>query len=643
MGDETQGMNTYAAARQQLQYNHRQAYHLATEIIMRMTTVLLCLLLGHNGLAQEIERIEPPFWWTGFEHRERQLMIHGNNVSQLTPTVNHVGISVNRVVRVESPNYLFVYLDIAPQTKAGTVDIVFEDGGYTVTHEYELRARSADRGKGFTSKDAILLITPDRFANGDPGNDEFAFLEDKLNRDDPYGRHGGDLQGIADNLDYIVDMGFTSVWLNPILENNEPVASYHGYSTSDYYLVDPRIGSNEQYRQLVADMKARGVGMIMDQIVNHIGAGHWWMDDLPTKDWLNFADELILTPHRRTTNMDPYAAEIDKQRHDGGWFTHRMPDLNQRNPLLADYLIQNSIWWVEYVDLQGIRQDTWNYPDKHFMSEWARRIMQEYPNFNIVGEEWSLLPAVVAYWQRGKTNHDGYVSHLPSVFDFPTQATFNRALMSDTESWDSVWVSLYELTGMDFLYPDPMNLVIFPDNHDMDRIFTQLDEQYDLYVMAMAYYATMRGIPLFYYADEILASHKGTSSHGALRSDFPGGWRGDAVNAFTGEGLTGQQRMAQALVRKLLNWRKNNATIHYGKFMHYAPEKNVYVYFRYDDDNAVMVVLNRDETATTMQTARFHERIGDARYGDDVISGQRFDIRETLTIAPRSALILELN
>ena len=615
---------------------------------MRATSlaVLACLLAAFAAAssAQEIERVEPPFWWTGFEHRELQLMLHGNNISLLTPELDHPGVSISRVVRVESPNYLFLYLDVAADAKPGTFDIAFSEDDYRFTRTYELRQKSTDPGhtRGFTSADAIYLVMPDRFANGDPKNDEFYFLDDKLNREDPYGRHGGDLQGIEDHLDYIEDMGFTSVWLNPVLENAMPVASYHGYATTDYYTVDPRFGTNEQFRELTAKMKARGIGMIMDQIMNHIGSGHWWMDDLPTSDWLNFQGDPVMTSHRRTTNMDPYASAYDKKQHAGGWFVESMPDLNQRNPLLADYLIQNSIWWVEYLGLQGIRMDTWPYPDKHFMSEWSRRIMQEYPDFNIVGEEWSELPAVTAYWQRGQRNHDGYVSYLPSVFDFPVQGAVTRALMGDPSSFNGVWTSLYELVGLDYLYPDPMNLVIFPDNHDMDRIYTQLEENFDLYKMAMAYYATMRGIPMFFYADEILASHMGTGSHGALRSDFPGGWDGDTVDAFAGEGLTDQQREAQQFVRTLLNWRKNSPTIHHGKFMHFAPIRNVYVYFRYDSDNTVMVVLNRDEEMITLETSRFAERVGDTTHGTDVIGGKRFSIEESLVLAPRSVLILEL-
>ena len=594
--------------------------------------------------AQEIDRIEPPFWWTGFEHRELQLMLHGNNISLLTPAVERDGVSISRVVRVESPNYLFVYLDIEPNAEPGTFGITFSEGGYSFERTYELRGKNTDPAHttGFSSADSIYLVIPDRFANGDPDNDEFYFLNDKLDREDPYGRHGGDLAGIENHLDYIAGMGFTSVWLTPVFESNEPVASYHGYSTTDHYTVDPRLGTNEQFRELTAKMKARGIGMIMDQVVNHAGTGHWWMDDLPTGDWLNFQEEPVLTPHRRTTNMDPYASEYDKRLHAGGWILESLPDLNQRNPLLADYLIQNSIWWIEYAGLQGIRIDSWPYADKQFLSEWARRIMREYPTFNIVGQEWSELPAVTSYWQRGRQNHDGYISYLPSVFDFPVQAAFVRALTSDPDSYSGVWMSLYELVGLDFLYPDPMNVVIFPGNHDMDRIYTRLDENFDLYRMAMVYYVTVRGIAQFFYGDEILVSHPDTSNLGEIRSDFPGGWDGDVVNAFSGDGLTGQQLEAQQLVSKLLNWRKNNAAVQHGEFMHFAPVKNVYAYFRFDENETIMVVLNRDDQAVTLDTARFAERIGNATHGTDVVSGERFNIEESLVLEPRSALLLEL-
>ena len=606
--------------------------------------LLLASLATAPAFAASIDRVEPPFWWQGFEHDELQLLVYGDGIGAFDVTVTGDGVSIARVERVESPNYLFVYVTIDPSAKSGAFDIVFSDGDQTLRHAYELRQKNNDPAytRGFSQRDAIYLLTPDRFANGDPGNDTNASMGDVLDRDDDYARHGGDLAGVSQHLDYIADMGFTQIWMNPILENRVARASYHGYSTTDFYHVDPRFGSNEQYRKLTAKARALGLGMIMDMIANHIGDGHWWMQDLPTDDWLNFQSEPVMTSHARTVNQDRYASDYDRMMHVDGWFVPTMPDLNQRNPLLADYLIQNAIWWIEYVGLSGIRMDTWPYPDKHFMSDWAKRIMDEYPSFNIVGEEWSTNPAIVSYWQRGKQNPDGYVSHLPSVFDFPLQDALVKALTEDVPEWDSVWKVVYESVANDFLYPDPSNLVIFPDNHDMDRIYTQLGEDYDLYRMAMVFFTTMRGIPQFFYGDEILMSHTGTSSHGALRRDMPGGWADDRRNAFDGSGLTVDERNAQQLLKKLLNWRRTAAVIHRGEYMHFAPIKDVFAYFRYDDTQTVMVVFNRSSEMQTLDVERFAERLQDSAFGIDVLSGKRYNVQKPLVLEPRSALLLEL-
>jgi len=334
---------------------------------------------------------------------------------------------------------------------------------------------------------------------------------------------------------------------------------------------------------------------------------------------------------------------LDKAAFADGWFTDTMPDLNQRNPLFADYLIQNAIWWTEYLGLAGIRMDTYPYPDKQFMSEWTRRIMEEYPDFNMVGEEWSPSPAIVSYWQRGKQNHDGYESYLPSLMDFPLQISLAEALTAPKKSWGSVWTPVYEMLGHDFLYPNPFNLVIFPDNHDMSRIYTQLDEDYDLYRMAMVYYLTMRGIPQIYYGTEILMSHPGTDSHGAIREDFPGGWDGDKRNAFTGQGLDKKELEAQQFMRTLLNWRKQADVIHNGKLMQYSPAGDVYAYFRYDDDDTVMVVFNRGDETQNLDLQRFNERLDEGQQATDVISGETHELASSLEIEPRSVLILEIN
>ncbi len=611
---------------------------------IRIVLLVCSTLLAGGAGAADIERIEPPNWWLGFDHEELQLLVYGDGIGGFRASVDHPGISISRSVSVDSPNYLFVYLELDADAQAGDVDLVFERDDTRLTHTYRLEPRNPDpeRTRGFTAADTIYLITPDRFRNADPDNDAVDGYGDLPARDEPYGRHGGDLAGIAASLDYVADMGFTAIWLNPVLENAMPEASYHGYATTDFYRVDPRFGSNADYRAMTDAARERGIGVIMDQIANHAGSRHWWMADLPSGDWINFDASYVPTSHARTTHQDPYASDYDRELHASGWFVATMPDLNQRNPLLADYLIQNSIWWIEYLGLAGIRQDTYPYPDKHFMSEWSRRIMAEYPAFNIVGEEWSLNPNVTSYWQAGKDNHDGYVSWLPSVFDFPLQAALTGALTGPTPPWGSVWTPVYETLATDYVYPDPFNLVIFPDNHDMSRIFTQLGEDRALYDMAMIFYATMRGIPQLFYGTEILMSNAGTDSHGVIRSDFPGGWAGDRKNAFTGNGLSRAERDAQDFVRRLFNWRKTAEVIHTGHFMHYAPVGQTYVYFRYDDEATVMVVLNRDDEAVTLDAARFAERIGDRRFATDVMTGKRFRLGADLRVDARSALLLEL-
>lgn len=613
------------------------------KLLFGAVTLLAC---GTGTLLADtnIERVEPPFWWVGFENKSLQILVYGDGISAYAPQISAPGVTITNVTRVKSPNYLFLDISLSADAKSGSFDIAFEkDGAPSLTHNYELKAREKDatNRKGFDSSDSIYLITPDRFANGNTENDNIAGLGDALDRSDKDGRHGGDVAGITKHLDYIEDMGFTAFWLNPVLENAQPSGSYHGYATTDFYKVDPRFGSNESFRNMVTKARERDIDVIMDMIVNHSGSEHWWMKDLPTDDWINFGGEYVNTSHRRTTIQDPYSSETDRKKFSDGWFVPTMPDLNQRNKLMADYLIQNAIWWIEYSGISGIRMDTYPYPDKHFMTDWTARVMQEYPNFNVVGEEWSVNPVVVSYWQRGKQNFDGYISSLPSMMDFPMQATLVRALMEE-ESWGGGLMLLYKLMANDILYPAPEDLVIFPDNHDMSRIFTQLGEDKDLYRIALAHTLTMRGTPQIYYGTEILMKNSGTTDHGIIRTDFPGGWPGDTANAFTGEGLSADALDAQAYVKKLLNWRKNKTVIHNGKLMHYVPENGIYVYFRYNDTDKVMVVLNKNTVATNLPADRFNEMLSGLQTGTDVATGQTYNIGENMQVPARSALILEL-
>ncbi len=609
---------------------------------------LLIPLTAWAGVPS-ISRVEPPFWWTGFKDTGLQLLVHGDNISNTTPSVSYPGVSITRVDRVKSPNYLFIYLDIGEGTRPGSFDIVFSSGETSLTHTFQLREKNpdADYTRGFSASDAIYLVTPDRFANGDPGNDTIEGMGDPANRDAPGGRHGGDLQGIADHLDYIREMGFTAIWLNPLVENRMPTYSYHGYSATDFYRVDPRFGTNEEYRELVSSARDMGIGVIMDMIVNHIGSEHWWMDDLPTDDWLNFQVAPVITSHEHITEQDPYSSEYDRSRYSDGWFVETMPDLNQRNALLADYLTQNALWWIEYLGLAGIRMDTYPYPDKQYMAEWSRRLMDEYPQFNIVGEEWTDNPAGVSYWQAGKFNRDGYVSYLPSLMDFPLQSALRWGLVTDEGSKmedlrPGGLLYLYRMLANDFLYPDPNALVIFPDNHDITRIYTQLGEDYDLFRMAMAYILTMRGVPHLYYGTEVLMHNREAEDHGIIRGDFPGGWEGDERNAFTGEGLTGREREAQAFLKKLLNWRLDKKVIHAGKLTHFRPENGTYVYFRHDARDSVMVVFNKNREPVELPLDRFAERLEGYRWATDILSGDTAPLGERLQLSPRSVRILEL-
>ena len=611
----------------------------------RKTIVFFLLVVFASHLyAVSIERVEPMYWWVGMKNPDLQLMVHGEDIASTDVHLNYPGVSLESVSKVENPNYLFLNLKISDETKPGVFEITFTGKDKKIgSYFYELKARENGSAKreGFNSSDVIYLITPDRFANGNPKNDAVVGMKEQPNRLDKNGRHGGDIQGIINSLDYLKDLGFTAVWLNPVLENNMTQVSYHGYSTTDFYKVDPRYGSNDEYLKLSEELKKRGMKLIMDMIFNHCGSEHWWMDDMPMHDWINNYPNYKITSNRRTVNQDPHASEVDRKDMEEGWFVPSMPDLNQKNPFMGTYLIQNSIWWIESIGLEGIRQDTWPYPDKYMMADWTKRVLEEYPNFNIVGEEWSMNPAIVSYWQKGKRNNDGYVCYLPSLMDFPVQNAASRSL-NNNESWDKGLIELYEAISNDFLYADAGNLVVFPDNHDMSRFYTQVGEDVDLLKLGVAFFLTTRGIPQIFYGTEVLMSNTGTEEHGVIRSDFPGGWEGDSINAFTGDGLTAAQKGVQNYLRTILNWRKNKKVIHTGKLMHFVPQNGMYVYFRYNEDETVMVVLNKNKSDSQLETARFKEAMGKFSRGTEIIRSELINDLSTLTVPARSAMIIEL-
>ncbi|SHI35525.1 Glycosidase [Tangfeifania diversioriginum] len=613
---------------------------------MKRTVFSVIIILITLNLASgqiQLERVEPMFWWAGMKSPDLQLMVYGENISETDVSLEYPGVELVSVAKVQNPNYLFIDLKLSETVKPGSFVLLFQKENETVeTYKYELKARekgSASR-KGFDQSDVIYLITPDRFVNGNPDNDAVESMKELPDRTDRDGRHGGDIRGIINSLDYLQDMGFTAIWLNPVLENNMTQVSYHGYSTTDFYKVDPRYGSNEEYRELNDELDKRGMKLIMDMIFNHCGSEHWWMEDLPMNDWINNYPEYKITSHRRTVNQDPHASQADYKAMVDGWFVPTMPDLNQENEFMKNYLIQNSIWWIEFVGLEGIRQDTWPYPDKQMMTEWTHRVLEEYPDFNIVGEEWSLNPAIVSYWQKGQRNFDGYECHLPSLMDFPLQDAVSRALR-ENEDWGSGLVTLYEMLANDFLYPNPENLVVFPDNHDMSRFFVQMGEDVELLKMGIAYFLTTRGIPQLYYGTEVLMSHPG-DHHGDIRAEFPGGWADHDINAFTGEGLTSDQKEVQNYISTIQNWRKNKAVIHHGKLMHFVPENGIYTYFRYNENEVVMVVLNKNREGKTFPTERFSEIIEGYSSGKEIITSESISDLSELKVPAKAAMIIEL-
>jgi glycosidase len=578
-----------------------------------------------------------------------QLLINGNNIGETTPQINYPGVIINKVSKADSKNYLFIDLLVDKTAKPGIMGIIFKkDGKELYSYQYELKKREQDAAqfKGFNSSDAIYLLVPDRFANGDSSNDVVAGMkESKIDRSFPGGRHGGDIRGIINNLDYIKDMGFTAIWPTPMLENDMPAYSYHGYSITDHYKVDPRYGTLAEYKELSFKAKQKGLKLILDEVLNHTGSNYWWMNDLPFKNWLNFPDKYTQSNHRRTTNQDMYASQYDKDLFYKGWFDKTMPDMNGQNPFMANYLIQSTIWWIETLQLGGVRQDTYGYSDKTFLKNWSCAIMNEYPNFSIVGEEWSTNPLITSYWQRGKKNHDGYAGCLNTVMDFPVQLALVQSLNGEEgESYNSAFTKLYEALANDFVYPNPSQILLMGDNHDMDRLFMQLKQDVALTKMALVYLSTIRGIPQIFYGTEVLMDN--TPNHkndGLIRSDFPGGWKSDKTNGFTGEGLSADQHSVQIYLKQLLNWRKKNPVIANGQTLHFAPFDGLYVYFRYNKDKTVMVVMNKNDKEVSVDIKRFAEILKGRSNALDVLSNKRVDIKSGISVNPKSATIFEIN
>jgi len=599
---------------------------------------IFCLAFSSAAQAQNsiIERVEPPNWWTGMVYNEVQLIVYGQNVGSTTEVqIKYPGVRLKNVEHVENQNYLFLTLEIKPRAKAGDVIIHFEMDGSATTHTFpiEERIERPFSHQGFDATDVVYLLMPDRFANGDTSNDELEGMEEKLDRDDIYGRHGGDIAGIRQHLDYIKQLGVTALWLNPVQENNMPVESYHGYAITDFYHVDARFGGNPAYIKMVNEAHDLGLKVIMDMIVNHAGTNNWFIKDLPQTDWIHQHDEFTRSNYRGVMNNDPYVAKSDLAKMNKGWFDHTMADLNQQNPLLARYLIQQTLWWIEYAGLDGIRMDTWSYPDKYFLREWAETVFREYPNFNIVGEVWENKSATQSYWLKD------FNSGIDCITDFVFNEALNRAF-TEEKGWHTGLSRIYYTLTEDRIYPDANNLLTFLDNHDLPRFYSAVNEDVRKLKMGLAVLLTMRGIPQIYYGTEVaLSGH----SHGEVRPEFFGGWKDHTKSAFTGNGLDVEEAGMLDYTRKLLHWRQDSKVIHSGKLMHFVPEEEIYVYFRYDADACIMVLLNANEEAVDVGTDRFKERMNGYSSGTDIMNGKAVPDLNSIRVPPVSALIIELH
>ena len=603
---------------------------------MKYINLLFFLIFSVCSFSQ-IERVDPPNWWVGFKNNELQLMIKGEGISKYKPSVQYSGIEIKNFHKSNnSDNYLFLDLEIKENVNPGLYKITFlnlnED---KIEYNYELkrRIRKSSDFIGFDNSDVVYLITPDRFSNGDIKNDSFEDLkETNVDRGEDYSRHGGDLMGIYNNVKYIKEMGFSAIWTNPFVVNDMYRSSYHGYSITDHYRIDPRFGTLKEAKLLSKKLSDNGIKLIMDQIVNHCGLYHWWMDDLPFTDWVNYQKEFedrpveiddmreselfnqdsidkyfINTNHKKTTSVDMYASKYDKEVMNSGWFVSTMPDLNHKNIFMSKYLIQNSIWWIETLNLGGIRQDTYPYGDKFFMKKWAGEIMKEYPNFSIVGEEWNNNPLIINYWHKDSKNRDGYSSNLKFIMDFPLQEKIIEGI-NENENWNSGLIKLYEGLANDFYYNNPNELMIFIDNHDINRAYTTFGQDITKMKMAFGYILTLPRIPQILYGTEILMHNsKRPGSHGRIRKDFPGGWPGDKVNGFSNRGLNSKELEMKDFFKKLIRFRKNSKAIIHGETIHFAPFDNVYVMFRVHESEKTMVILNKNKSPYKLLLERFSE------------------------------------
>jgi len=599
----------------------------------------------------KIDKIDPTDWYVGMKNPQLQLMVYGKGIAAVKEvTTDYPGVRIDSVVRLDSPNYLLVYMNLQG-AQPGTMTLKFDK--QKVDYPLKAREKKGSQHKDFTNADVLYMLMPDRFAQGAGHNPQVKGMRPyKEDRSQPSLRHGGDLNGIREHLDYFCELGVTALWLTPILENDSPdsengFSTYHGYATTDYYKVDPRFGTNEDYRRLVDEAHAKGLKVVMDMIFNHSGFEHPWTKDMPSKDWLNTPEWLkdeqkskyLQTSYKLTPVKDPYASKIDLKETTEGWFVPTMPDLNQHNPHLMRYLIQNSIWWVETVGIDGIRMDTYPYAYADAMAQWMKELDEEYPYFNTVGETWVTDPAYTAAWQKdSKLSKDN--SYLKTVMDFSFFDKLNKAKNEETDDWWNGLNRIYHSFVYDFLYPDPSSVMAFIDNHDTDRF---LGNGHDTLALkqALALLLTVKRIPQIYYGTEILMNGTKEVTDGNVRKDFPGGFPGDKRNAFTKEGRTRAEQDMFRWTSRLLHWRQGNDVIIKGTMTQFIPYAGIYVIARQYQGRTALTILNGTSKPATMEVKRYAEVIGDTKRAKDILTGRYYDLSSDLALRPRQSLILE--
>ena len=608
---------------------------------------LLCALLLSVSLTAQQVQVYPSNWWIGMKYNKIQIMLHGPNVGNATRfELSHPGVQMTKVNRFQNKNYIVLDVTIQPTAKPGIIGIKARQGTRVNQYNFTLNQRRSGKGnsyaQGVTSSDLMYLIMPDRFSNGDPSNDRIPGMKDQtLRRDTVFNRHGGDLAGIENHLDYLTDLGVTTIWLNPIWENDMPERTEHGYAFTNHYRVDPRLGGNTAYRRLIDKAHAKGIKVIQDAVYNHVGLQHHLFRDMPDSSWFHRWPQFTQTSFKDQTLFDPYAAQEEKKIMSDGWFVASMPDWNQHNPFVANFLIQHAIWSVEEFGIDGWRIDTYAYNDLAFMNRCNKALYDEYPAISIFGETW--VHGVINQSYFCENNYGiGYKSNLQATTDFQTLFYGIQAACNERFGWTEGVNKLYTTLAQDVVYKNPMRQVIFLDNHDIARFYSVVGEDTAKYKMSLAWLLTCRGIPQLYYGGEVLMTGFTSPNDGYVRQDFPGGWAGDSLNKFTATGRTVKENAVFDYIKRLANFRKTSSALKTGKMMQYLPVDGVYVYFRYTNNQRVMCIMNTNDKVVTLDLKRFEEMTRSYSGALDVANGTVSPLGTSVTLSPYSNLVLEL-